>query len=132
MRRIQTPTTRPIVKSLETLADRIQVINHGTEIARGTVAEIAAQAGTTQVSTFTTSKSVTSLIGQLGDLAHAPAVTEQAGRWQVRVPWRSVPQPELIRRWAGSEELVDLVTRPPTLEESYLSLVASHAERDAA
>jgi ABC-2 type transport system ATP-binding protein len=111
---------------VEQLADRVHVIAEGREIARGSVAGISALSGVASVTTFTTGLSPAGLDGALNGSAGPVDVTHHAGRWHVRVPWRDAAHDDLIERWclsAGSPVPLDLVTRPATLEESYLALV---------
>lgn len=112
---------------VEQLADRIQVIASGREIAQGSVADIAAASGVVGVSTFSSRDSVATLSEYLGTETSELEISEQAGRWQVRVPWLDTARPELIESWFirdGKEIPLDLISRRATLEESYLALVS--------
>ena len=137
--------TSHYLAEVEQLADKIQVIAHGREIASGSCADIAAASGVAWVTTFTTGLNpevTSSLTETLGDLAGPLEVSEQAGRYQVRVPWRLLrtdraaneavlQHARLIEQWCaahGSPTPLDLVTRPATLEESYLALVNGTAD----
>jgi ABC-2 type transport system ATP-binding protein len=118
---------------VEQLANRIQVAVGGQEVAAGTVADIAAASGVSRVTTFSTSLTPTSLRQGLHQVARPLEVFEQAGRWQVRVPWVGKPAEGLIAEWftgQGQSVPPDLVTRPATLEESYLALVAKEGENE--
>jgi ABC-2 type transport system ATP-binding protein len=110
------------LSEVEQLADHIQVIDHGRELGRGSVREIAALSGVSHVTTFST---------QLAVHADGADIGERDGRWHVRVPWRSEPDRqsvlEWLRRHGVDESPVDLVTRPATLEESYLALIGNDA-----
>lgn len=126
---------------VEQLANRIQVIAQGREIANGSVADIATESGVAWVTTFSTELPPAALSDLLGDLAGPLEVTEQGGRYQVRVPWRLLAsdrtanatvlqQAHLIEQWCAASDVampVDLVTRRATLEESYLALVSEVA-----
>lgn len=115
---------------VEQLADRVHVIAEGREIAQGSVGEISSVSGVAWVTTFTTELPPAELAPTLDGVAGPLDVTDQAGRWQVRVSWRAAAREDLVERWclaAGSAVPVDLVTRPATLEESYLALVGASA-----
>lgn len=112
---------------VEQLADRVHVITDGREIAQGTVAEISSVSGVAWVTTFTSELSPVDLEATLSGLAGV-AVSDQAGRWHVRVSWRDSAREDLVEKWctsSGGAVPVDLVTRPATLEESYLALVGA-------
>lgn len=113
---------------VEQLADRIHVLADGRQIAVGSVAEISSASGVSRVTTFTTDSLPTDLAGALDGLAGPLDVSDHAGRWTVRVPWRDDSREDLIERWCvsvGGAVPVDLVTRTATLEESYLALVGA-------
>jgi ABC-2 type transport system ATP-binding protein len=113
---------------VEQLADQVHVLADAHLVVSGTVAEVSRASGVTAVSTFTSALAPEDLDAHLGDTARPAGVVHHAGRWQVRVPWRGDARPELIEGWcrsAGQGVPVDLVSRPATLEESYLALVGS-------
>ncbi len=115
---------------VEQLADHVQVIADGREIARGSVPEIATASGAAWVTTFTTEHAPAELQDSLAGLAGPLDVSDDAGRWLVRVTWRDAPHEDLVESWfrsAAGRVPVDLVTRPATLEESYLALVGATA-----
>ncbi|RMI09685.1 ABC transporter ATP-binding protein [Cellulomonas triticagri] len=115
---------------VEQLADRIHVVVGGREVAHGSVAEISSASGVGSVTTFTTALGATTLAAAVDGLAGPLDVTDEAGRWRVRIPWRGAAREDLVRQWclaAGGGVPVDLVTRPATLEESYLALVGASA-----
>lgn len=116
--------TSHYMAEVEQLADVVQVIAQGREIAKGTVPQIAAAAGFPQVTTFSTTRATDELADLLGDAAGPIDVADSGGRWQVRIPWRDQPRDDLVRAWLG-ELPADFFTRPATLEESYLALVES-------
>jgi len=119
---------------IEQLADHIQVIASGREIASGSVAAIGAASGTKWVSTFSTASSLDSLENALEGHARQIETSAQAGRWHVRVPWRGSAHPELIEAWSaqiGDSVPLDLTTRRATLEESYLTLVGEFNTAEA-
>ncbi|GHS89947.1 ABC transporter ATP-binding protein [Actinomycetota bacterium] len=115
---------------VEQLATRLHVLAAGREIARGSVPQVSAASGVTAVTTFTTESPPAGLEDVLGDTAGPVDIAQHAGQWQVRVPWRGTARPEIVESWcsAGGRGVpIDLVSRPATLEESYLALVGGQS-----
>lgn len=114
----------------EMLADRLLVIIGGVVASEGTVADVVATSGVSTVSTSSTDVVPRVLADDLmRSGATGPVSTEvRDGRTHLRVPWTHEPQLDLLSalllEHTGGVP-TDLVTRPATLEESYLALVQS-------
>ena len=126
--------TSHYLAEVQQLAHHIQVIVQGKEIAQGTAGDIAAASGLTWVTSLSTEGQPESLVDALGGWAGKLDISQQAGVWQVRIPWKGQARSDLIEAWLSQQGLgipVDLVTRPATLEENYLALVDGLRQVDA-
>lgn len=119
--------TTHIMAEAETLADRIDVIDHGRITVTGTTSEVAEAAGVHAVSMVVLAGDLAPT--QLDALTHLPAVkavnvTALHGRTAVAVVWGQNANPELLEPFTHG---ANVTTRPPTLEESYLALMDGSA-----
>jgi ABC-2 type transport system ATP-binding protein len=108
----------------EALADRVDVIRHGRIVVSGGVADIARAAKITSVTTVLTScaPEVGEAMQRLTGVARVE-VMPMHGRTAYTVLWRSASHVQRVRDICGPD--ADVITREPTLEESYLALEGS-------
>ncbi len=108
----------------EALADRVDVIRNGRIVVSGGVADIARAAKIMSVTTVITSRSsdVAGAIEGLTGVARVD-VMPMHGRTAYTVLWRSPSELQQVSDLCGPD--ADIITREPTLEESYLALEGS-------
>ncbi|WP_299333320.1 ABC transporter ATP-binding protein [Haloplanus sp.] len=97
---------------VESVCDRVAIMNHGEIVARGTVPEIREQYGTTEYRVFT-SRPVPDADTEPDGDRHAVTVEDMSAVERIR---------EQAAERGG--EVVDIRTREPSLEEIFLDLAA--------
>lgn len=115
--------TTHVMAEAEVLSDRIDVIQQGKIIVSGEASHVAHAAGVTAVSMFVSAGDVPYPV--LENLKAVPSVktidvARLHGRTTVAVVWGDTVRTDLLEPWAQG---VNVTTRPPTLEESYLALM---------
>lgn len=119
--------TSHILAEVEELADTIAIITAGSILFQGSKSELVQVSNVRSTSTFEVSagrwKSIEASLCRLPEHCKVQRI-EAHGRWKIQILW-----PEMV---ADAQALIadafeavpkDLVTRPATLEENYLSLV---------
>ena len=117
--------TTQYIEEAERLAGMIVIIDHGTVIARGTPAQLRAQAGADRLDLQSPpGQDPRQLAGALAALGTGePAVDEAAGRVILPVAGGTGILPEVAARLAAAGVQVSgLALRRPTLEEAFLAL----------
>ncbi|HZE40869.1 MAG TPA: ABC transporter ATP-binding protein [Stackebrandtia sp.] len=116
----------------EALADEVIVIMEGRIVARGTVSDIARAGGAGDVTGLRLASASEGLLARLRDLGGVLDVRaeETHGTRALTVTWYpGRADPAALAR-AADAPLATLVTRPATLEEAYLALVARRRAAD--
>jgi len=118
--------TTQYIEEAERLAGMIVIIDHGTVIARGTPAQLRAQAGADRLDLRSApGQDPRQLAGALAALGTGaqPAVDEAAGRVILPVAGGTGILPEVAARLAAAGvQVSELALRRPTLEEAFLAL----------
>lgn len=120
------------LREAEVLADNIKLLQNGGLVVEGTAADLAATAGVRKVTTFTSPDVTRAQLGRIKKLSRVVSVQADVRdqRTLVTVAWSSQPDErallgELMNGGGGVP--LDLATRGPTLEESYLALVSGNS-----
>lgn len=114
--------TTHYMQEAEELADRVVVIDAGTVVASGNVADIAVEAKLTGVSSFRARALTPELESALRAIEGVATVVaaEGHGGWQIDLAWSRVsPHSDFADAW----DLEPVGVRRPTLEESYLAFL---------
>jgi len=117
--------TTQYIEEAERLAGMIVIIDHGTVIARGTPAQLRAQAGADRLDLRSPpGQDPRQLAGALAVLGTGePAVDEAAGRVILPVAGGTGILPQVAARLAAAGvQVSELALRRPTLEEAFLAL----------
>lgn len=120
--------TTHYLREAELLADGLKLLQRGKITASGSVLDLAAKSGVSQVTTLTTSYLDQARLAAMEALPGVLSVYTEAQdqRTLVTVAWGQAPDEFALGKVvSGTESPDDLVmtTRCPTLEESYLALV---------
>lgn len=122
--------TSHLLAEVEDLAHRIDIIQDGAVSIRGTAKDIALRAGLSAVSTATIKPQDHDKIScLLNDIVGRGigVIEPYQGQWRVHISWSdtslSADDVCALFKRAGVGSLPDLITRKPTLEESYLALI---------
>lgn len=113
----------------ETLSDRLLVLQKGQVQIDGSASDISVAAGISKVTTFSLTRSALEVSGVLNEIHPQGRFNVDAlhSRTHVRLIWSSEDNFDLVVKELFTrlkEKPSDMVTRPPTLEESYLTLLS--------
>ena len=123
--------TSHTMSEIEDLSTRISVMGAGRVHISGTVTDVSTYAGLTATTTTTLDADAMERLEGLFQLPDIKSLRKVArgAKWDITIFWTNSVAPEEAQRLtcetikrAGVEVPVDLVTRQPTLEESYIAL----------
>lgn len=123
--------TSHTMSEIEDLSSRISLIGAGKLHLTGTLADVTSYAGISVTSTFSLKADQIHLLDKLESAERVKQVdkTAKAAIWDVQIFWRqgvdiTRGQSEIraLFEQAGFAAPIDLVSRPATLEEAYVSL----------
>ncbi|PHQ39397.1 ABC transporter ATP-binding protein [Halorubrum persicum] len=111
---------------VESVCDRVAVMNEGRIVARGSVGGIRERHGETTYRVFTdvSPARTDALVGVFGDGDDLDAATEEVGdRFRTTVPTMDAVEAVREAAAAAGGEVVDIRTREPSLEDVFLDIV---------
>lgn len=123
--------TSHTMSEIEDLSSRISIIGAGQLRMTGSIRDVIDHANLAVTSTMSLHAQEIGLLEDLADCEHVAHINKhaKAAMWQVTVFWRGAittaqAQEHIAAacRRRGIEMPVDVVSRPPTLEEAYVSL----------